>query len=51
MYIRDPQTHTVGYAGPAQGYGGIMLWDLSGDYKDELGGTAGKTFRGGESRG
>ena len=33
-----------------QGYGGIMWWDLSGDYKNELGGTAGKTFRAGKPR-
>lgn len=33
-----------------RGYGGIMWWDLSGDYQNELGGTAGKTFRAGEAR-
>ncbi|WP_265523015.1 glycosyl hydrolase family 18 protein [Oerskovia flava] len=28
-----------------QGYGGAMWWDLSGDYKNELGGTLGSTLR------
>lgn len=29
----------------AQGYGGAMWWDLSGDYKNELVGTLGSTLR------
>ncbi|WP_395242686.1 glycosyl hydrolase family 18 protein [Agromyces sp. MMS24-K17] len=28
-----------------QGYGGAMWWDLSGDYRNELGGTLGATLR------
>ena len=33
----------------AQGYGGAMWWDLSGDYRNELGGTLGTVLRDGPS--
>jgi chitinase len=33
----------------AQGYGGAMWWDLSGDYRNELGGTLGAVLRDGPS--
>ena len=33
----------------AEGYGGAMWWDLSGDYRNELGSTLGDTLRAGPS--
>ncbi len=31
-----------------EGYGGVMWWDLSGDFENELGNTAGEVFRASE---